>query len=319
MPSAGAKLDPTREGLTLLVCPLRDDQGALGDLWLAKAAAECFDTLEMQVVQQVADHCAIAIRQARLYQASVQQISELERLNRLKDDFLSTVSHELRTPITNMKMAIQLLKMARTPQKREQYLQILEQECEREAELINDLLDLQRLEQGSKPLHLEEVSLAAWLPTVLQPFVQRAEANQQQLQWQIDPKVGKVVTDQAALTRVVQELVNNACKYTPPQHRITVTARRLSPEQVQIRVVNEGVEIPRSEWERIFEKFYRIPSGDPWKRGGTGLGLALVKQWMQRLGGSVSVESSQGKTCFTLVLPQGSLPVQTSPLAHNCA
>jgi signal transduction histidine kinase len=100
-----------------LVCPLRDDQGALGDLWLAKAAAECFDTLEMQVVQQVADHCAIAIRQARLYQASVQQISELERLNHLKDDFLSTVSHELRTPITNMKMAIQLLKMARTPPK----------------------------------------------------------------------------------------------------------------------------------------------------------------------------------------------------------
>ncbi|MFS8803047.1 histidine kinase, partial [Synechococcus sp. R60.2] len=141
---------PRREGLTLLVCPLRDDQGVLGDLWLAKPAAECFDELEVQVVQQVADHCAIAIRQARLYQASVQQIGELERLNRLKDDFLSTVSHELRTPITNMRMAIQLLKTARAPQKREQYLKILEQECEREAELVNDLLDLQRLEQGSK-------------------------------------------------------------------------------------------------------------------------------------------------------------------------
>jgi light-regulated signal transduction histidine kinase (bacteriophytochrome) len=106
---------PRREGLTLLVCPLRDDQGVLGDLWLAKPAAECFDELEVQVVQQVADHCAIAIRQARLYQASVQQIGELERLNRLKDDFLSTVSHELRTPITNMRMAIQLLKTARAP------------------------------------------------------------------------------------------------------------------------------------------------------------------------------------------------------------
>ncbi|MFS8864671.1 GAF domain-containing protein [Synechococcus sp. H55.2] len=314
---SGQSWIPRREGLTLLVCPLREDQAVLGDLWLAKPADECFSELEVRVVQQVADHCAIAIRQARLYQASVQQISELERLNRLKDDFLSTVSHELRTPITNMKMAIQLLKMARTPQKREQYLQILEQECEREAELVNDLLDLQRLEQGSKPLHLEEVSLAAWLPTVLQPFVQRAQANQQQLRWQIDPAVGKVVTDQVGLERVVQELVNNACKYTPPHHRITVTARRLSPEQVQIRVINEGVEIPRSEWERIFEKFYRIPSGDPWKRGGTGLGLALVKQWMQRLGGSVSIESGQGKTCFTLVLPQGSL--QQPPLSRNCA
>lgn len=310
---------PRREGLTLLVCPLRDDQGVLGDLWLAKPAAECFDELEVQVVQQVADHCAIAIRQARLYQASVQQIGELERLNRLKDDFLSTVSHELRTPITNMRMAIQLLKTARAPQKREQYLKILEQECEREAELVNDLLDLQRLEQGSKTLHLEEVPLATWLPSVLEPFLQRAQANQQRLQWQIAPNVGKVLTDQGGLERVVQELVNNACKYTPPGCNIWVTAQRSGPQQVEIRVINEGVEIPHSEWERIFEKFYRIPSGDPWKRGGTGLGLALVKQWMQRLGGSVSVESSQGKTCFTLVLPQGSLPVQTSPLAHNCA
>ncbi|MFS8807028.1 HAMP domain-containing histidine kinase, partial [Synechococcus sp. R6-10] len=218
-------------------------------------------------------------------------------------------------PITNMKMAIQLLKTARAPQKREQYLKILEQECEREAELVNDLLDLQRLEQGSKTLHLEEVPLATWLPSVLEPFLQRAQANQQRLQWQIAPNVGKVLTDRGGLERVVQELVNNACKYTPPGCSIWVTAQRSGPQQVEIRVINEGVEIPPAEQERIFEKFYRIPSGDPWKRGGTGLGLALVKQWMQRLGGSVSVESSQGKTCFTLVLPQGSLPVQTSPLA----
>ncbi len=309
---------PRREGLTLLVCPLRNDQEVSGDLWLVKPAAECFDEMEVQLVQQVADHCAIAIRQARLYQASVQQVSELERLNRLKDDFLSTVSHELRTPITNMKMAIQLLKSARIPQKRERYLKILEQECEREAELVNDLLDLQRLEQGSKPLNLEEVFLAGWLPAVLQSFLERVQANQQELQWQIEPEMGKVVTDQASLARVVQELVNNACKYTPPKHRIQVKAQRLASNQVQIQVINEGVEIPAAEQERIFEKFYRVPNGDPWKQGGTGLGLALVKQLMERLKGTVSVESHHGQTCFSLVLPQGSLPVQTPPLTRSC-
>ncbi|MEN9225400.1 MAG: GAF domain-containing protein [Thermostichus sp. DRC_bins_24] len=318
----GQGLIPFRQKMALLLCPLQDDQGVLGDLWLVKGAQGSdhhFDEPEMELVQQVANHCAIAIRQARLYQASLKQVEELERLNQLKDDFLSTVSHELRTPITNMKMAIHLLKNTKNPQKRSDYLTVLETECEREAELVNDLLDLQRLELGSKSLTLEELSLAGWLPSLLHPFLERAEANQQELLWQIEPEVGKVVTDQASLERVVQELVNNACKYTPPGHRIQVKAQRLAPNQVQIQVINEGIEIPTQEQERIFDKFYRVPNGDPWKRGGTGLGLALVKQLMERLKGSVSVQSHQGKTCFTLLLPQGSLPVQTPPLTRSCA
>lgn len=269
----GQGLIPSRQGLALLLCPLRDDQGVLGDLWLVKGAQgseHSFDELEMQLVQQVANHCGIAIRQVRLYQTSVQQIEELERLNQLKDDFLSTVSHELRTPITNMKMAIHLLKNTKNPQKCSNYLTVLETECEREAALVNDLLDLQRLELGSKALTLEELSLAGWLPSLLYPFLERAEADQQDLQWQIDPEVGKVITDQASLARVVQELVNNACKYTPPRHRIQVKAKRLASNQVQIQVINEGIEIPLKEQEHIFDKFYRVPNGDPWKRGAPG-------------------------------------------------
>ncbi|MCJ2542580.1 GAF domain-containing protein [Thermostichus vulcanus] len=313
----GQGLIPSRQKVAVLLCPLRDDQGVLGDLGLVKRSEHSFDELEMQLVQQVANHCAIAIRQARLYQTSLEQVEELERLNQLKDDFLSTVSHELRTPITNMKMAIHLLKSTKNPQKRSSYLTVLETECERETELVNDLLDLQRLELGSKVLTLEEIPLAGWLPSLLYPFLERAKSVQQDLQWQIDPNVGKVVTDQASLARVIQELVNNACKYTPPKHRIQVKAYRLPPGLVYIQVINEGIEIPPQEQERIFEKFYRIPNGDPWKRGGTGLGLALVKQLMERLKGSVAVESGYGKTCFTLVLPQGSLPTYVSPLIRG--
>ncbi|MGQ9838340.1 MAG: sensor histidine kinase, partial [Cyanobacteriota bacterium] len=316
----GKGLIPSRQGLVVLVCPLQDNQGVLGDLRLMKGvpgAAErgcehSFDELEMQLVQQVASHCAIAIRQARLYQASQDQVKELERLNQLKDNFLSTVSHELRTPLASMKMAIHLLKNTSDPQKYCHYLKILERECERETELVNDLLDLQRLEAGAKVFILEEVSLADWLPSLLYPFVERAQLAQQDLQWQLDPHLGKVVTDQASLARVVQELVNNACKYSPPNCCIQVKAQRLSPSQVQIQVINEGIEIPPQEQERIFEKFYRIPSGDPWKRGGTGLGLALVKQLMEQLKGSIRVDSGHGKTCFTVVLPQGSLPTPIS-------
>ncbi|HEY9806129.1 MAG TPA: GAF domain-containing protein, partial [Candidatus Obscuribacterales bacterium] len=94
---------------TMLACPIVDDQGVLGDLWLFRSSAHMFNELEIRLVQQVANQCAIAIRQARLYQAAQVQVSELEKLNQLKDDFLSTVSHELRTPMSSIKMATQML------------------------------------------------------------------------------------------------------------------------------------------------------------------------------------------------------------------
>ena len=118
----------------------------LGDLWLIDHKEHVFNEFEIRLVQQVANQCAIAIRQARLYKAAQAQVHELEKLNRLKDEFLSTVSHELRTPISNVKMAIHMLKNAPTEEKRQQYLKILEAESQREADLIDDLLDLQKLE-----------------------------------------------------------------------------------------------------------------------------------------------------------------------------
>lgn len=107
-------LDPIRSQVAVLSCPIVDDRGVLGDLWLFNHKNDAFDELELRLVQQVANHCAIAIRQARLYQTATAQVESLEKLNQLKDDFLSTVSHELRTPITNMKMALQMLKVSPT-------------------------------------------------------------------------------------------------------------------------------------------------------------------------------------------------------------
>ena len=83
---------------SVLACPLMDDQGVIGDIWLYKPKESCFEKTEIRLVQQVANQCAIALRQSRLYQAAQSQVRELERLNCLKDDFLSTISHELRTP-----------------------------------------------------------------------------------------------------------------------------------------------------------------------------------------------------------------------------
>ncbi len=303
--------------ISILACPIVDNQQTLGDLWLFKQHEDTFNEVEIRLVQQVASQCAIAIRQARLYHAVEAQVTELEQLNRLKDEFLSTISHELRTPVANMKMAIQMLginlnrelpffdelaKPQAQQSKLARYFQILQNECDREINLINDVLDLQRLEGGKQPVALAAVQLSDWLPQLVAPFQERAEKRQQNLQLNISPTIPPFLCDQASLERIITELLNNACKYTPPNEEITVNASA-KPGLIQLSFNNSGVEIPPSQLSRIFDKFYRIPSTDPWKQGGTGLGLALVKKLVAHLGGIIEVKSQDNQTCFTVTLP----------------
>lgn len=237
------------------------------------------------------------------------QLQELQRLNTLKDDFLSTVSHELRTPMANMKMAIHLIERASTDKQRDTYLAILQQQCAREINLINDLLNMQRLEMSAETLNLESVDLAEWLPQVIIPFSRRAEQNQQSLHLEIPEQLTPLVTDRSHLERILAELLNNACKYTPPKEHIRL-AVCTQASTVDIVVMNTGSEIAQSELGRIFEKFYRVPESDRWKQGGTGLGLALVKKLAEHLGGTIHVASSAEKTTFTVQMPLREIAVQ---------
>ncbi|MBW4470647.1 MAG: CHASE2 domain-containing protein [Stenomitos rutilans HA7619-LM2] len=231
-----------------------------------------------------------------------QQVKELQRLAQLKDDFLSTVSHELRSPMTNIKMAIELLKVTRSEASTAHYLKILQYECARETDLINDLLDLQRLEAGAQTYAPESINLNDWLPPIIQGFLERAETQHQSLSIDLPQQLPVLVSDQPSLERIVVELVNNACKYTPPDGAINV-AVNWAPPYMELVVKNSGTEIPASELPRIFEKFYRVPQADPWKRGGTGLGLALVSRLVDYLGGKILVNSASGTTTFTVQLP----------------
>ena len=231
-----------------------------------------------------------------------QQVQELQRVAQLKDDFLSTVSHELRSPMTNIKMAIELLKVSRSETTSAQYLKILQTECDREITLINDLLDLQRLEAGAQSYHPETINLNDWLPPIIQAFSERAETQQQRLSVELSQQLPVLVSDQPSLERIVVELVNNACKYTPPAGEIKVVVN-WTAQHMELVVDNSGTEIPAAELPHIFEKFYRVPQADPWKRGGTGLGLALVSKLVDYLGGKISVKSGSGHTTFTVQLP----------------
>jgi signal transduction histidine kinase/DNA-binding NarL/FixJ family response regulator len=332
------------EECVILACPLINDQGVIGDMWLYRRRSAEFSAAEVRLVQQVANQCAIAIRQARLYTSAQQQVTELERLNQLKDDFLNTISHELRTPISSIKMASQLLEirlnglglLETDSEQTGRYLQILQSECDREISLINNMLDLSRLDAQMEPIHPTAIKLQDWIPHLLEPFAAQVQRQQQQLIIEIAANLPPVVSDLASLGRVLTELFNNACKYTSAQETIKVAAsiksrkisrfaerigRELKPHSIvplssqspapsesspqffMIRVSNSGVEIPPTEQPRIFDKFYRIPNADPWKQGGTGLGLALVKRMVAHIGGEIQVASTQNWTTFTVMLP----------------
>ncbi len=243
-----------------------------------------------------------------------QQLEELGKLNVIKDEFLSTVSHELRTPIANMRMAIELLRLAPTTERREQYLEILKVQCTREAELINDLLDLQRLDAMSyNPVH-QTIHLEEWLAIVVEPFRSRIQSHQQQLQVDLPLFDAPITIDCTGLERIVVELLNNACKYTPEAGRITLHVRCLPPESdpqsvptastaTIVLVVSNQASIPATALPHIFEKFYRVAQTDIWRQGGTGLGLALVQKLVEQMHGKIDVESDQNRTTFTVQLP----------------
>ncbi|MEB3278582.1 MAG: CBS domain-containing protein [Lyngbya sp.] len=327
-----------------LVVPILQD----GQLWGMIAAHQCsgsrqWQPSEITVLQQLATQLAIAIQQAQLYRqvqdlntdlerqvqertAELQQkVKELQQLNKLKDDFLSTVSHELRTPLANMKMAIHMIKLVPQNDPRlQRYINILEQEWTRETNLINDLLDLQKLEASSTPISLETISLSQWLPQMVQPFYSRTQERQQILKVEYPEHLPSIQTNSSSLERIIAELLNNACKYTPNGGEIcltvncqTTTETRSSKKSSKAKktedyweplgielIISNQAEIPEQELPKIFDKFYRVPNADPWKQGGTGLGLALVQKLVEQLRGEIKVTSQKNLTTFTVKLPR---------------
>jgi signal transduction histidine kinase len=231
-----------------------------------------------------------------------QQVQELEALAAMKDDFLNTVSHELRAPMTNIRLVLELLPAAETEAEMMQYLEILDQECNRETDLINELLDFQRLQSEGRSPQWQAIDLETWLPRLLQPYQDRADSQRQLFCLHRAPVLPAITSDRPGLEQIVGELLNNACKYTPLGGRIDLTVA-VQAAQLQLVVHNTGAEISANHLPHIFDRFYRVPQTDLRHQGGTGLGLALVKQLVEGMGGDIWVQSDRKGTTFTVELP----------------
>ena len=172
-------------------------------------------------------------------------------------------------------------------------------------------LELQQLEmlKGLRPANANGsqqpcwLELKEWLPQIAEPFAQEAHSRHQRFSLGIPSGLPAIFTLPGVLKSVLAELLKNACKFTPAGHLISLQATCHS-DHLDIQVLNTGVTIPLEEQKRVFEKFYRVPSADPWRQGGTGLGLALVQQRVSLLQGSIHLNSEANHTCFTLRLPR---------------
>lgn len=289
------------ERLESLTCPIWDEQGVLGDIWLFRSVNRAFSSIEIDLVKQLANQCAIALRQSRLYQASQKQVQELERLNQMKEEFVATVSHELRTPLASLRMALKLMDTATTEEKQQQYHTLATQECEREIRLVNDLLSLQQLTSGQCELQYQPLDLLEWIKPLCIPFEERALTQGQRFRICGPASMQTLYTDPSHLERVIRELLHNACKYTPEGGEISLELG-LNGDRLEIEISNTG-ELEEEELTKIFERFYRISQVDRWKHGGTGLGLALVKELVEHMRGSINASSQNGWIQFRVSLP----------------
>lgn len=239
-------------------------------------------------------------------------------LSRLQADFLSKVSHDFRTPLTSIRMFVETLREHRLedPQRRDRVLTLLGQETARLSTMIDRLLDFARLEAGRMSYDLQPLDVAPIVAATVARFEPRliassagqgADAAHTELAVHIDPDLPWVNADADALAEVLQNLLDNAFKYTGAVKRIEVTARlfqgRLG-DQVHISVRDNGPGVPRREQSRIFEAFYRVDDRLARSTEGSGLGLAISQHIAAAHGGRVRLESERGQgACFTLEIP----------------
>jgi two-component system, sensor histidine kinase and response regulator len=233
-----------------------------------------------------------------------EKVADLQTQTNHKNDLLSTITHDLRAPLTTIKVALQM--METRPENRRQYSEIALHACEQGDELVQNLLDLYQLEAGESAIIAEPFDLQECLRRIEDSFQVRTRDYRQILTIDLPQVLPPMVTDGVTVRRILVELLNNACKYTPSQGEVILKVRESGEEEEVHKLcftLRNPSEIPADALPRIFEKFYRVPGGDRAKRGGTGLGLALVHKLVQQLNGSIWVESQDGWTTFFLELP----------------
>ncbi|NCO34439.1 MAG: hypothetical protein AUJ92_13365 [Armatimonadetes bacterium CG2_30_59_28] len=246
---------------------------------------------------------------ARLGQVTIlSDITDWKNLDRMKTEFIATVSHELRTPLTSIKAYAATLLRSKTfdIETQSSFLNVINDQCDRLTRLINDLLDIARLERGEKlRVEYSPVDLKSLIEKVVKS--EGTFAGGQELEVTVHESARTLETGEQQLERVLANLVNNALKYSPGGSRVVVAARpcEFDDRSILLLVRDQGIGIPTHRQEAIFNKFYQLDSRRTRHRGGSGLGLYLVQHLVEALHGKIWVESEPGHgATFHVQLPR---------------
>lgn len=239
--------------------------------------------------------------------AVLRDVTTVRRLERMRRDFVANVSHELRTPISVVSANTETLLDGALHDKdfAPQLLDAVHRNAERLTLIINDLLDLSRLEAGSYSLHSGRSHVQAVANRVVESLAEKAAAKDTVVSVDVDAGLA-VLTDEAALFQVLVNYLENAIKYTPNESKIEIVARprKKKKKKVRIEVRDNGPGIPDAYRNRVFERFFRVDPGRSREMGGTGLGLSIVKHLVEAMGGRVGVAKVEPTgSSFWLDLP----------------
>ena len=277
----------------------------------------CFQTIAQQV--------ALPLKNASLYQEIIEANVKLEKLERLKSEFISIVSHELRTPLTSIKNSLDILssgKCCELSESAEKFLSMASRNVQRLSGIINDLLDLSKIEAGKMEFKFAPTNINTVIEYVKSALSVVAKSKDIELVVRASDEIPEIVADSQKLEQVLTNLVSNAIKFTPEGKKITITSEvkssenikinplfsekipNLSGKYVQVSVADEGIGIAPKDQLRAFDKFAQIENSLSRKVGGTGLGLPIAKQLLEAHKGAIWCESELNKgSTFTFVIP----------------
>jgi len=315
----------------MAVClPLEIEGRLLGGVQIGFASLCTPDPAEIRRLSMIADHIASAAEAARLTRESRARLTEIERVShalheveRMKNDFLSMISHELRTPLTAIIGYTDLLLRQIHGQlnaRQSHHQSAVKKAAHRLLALINDLLDLNRLEGGHVDLNLENVSAVDAVRLAVARAAESAERQGVELRLDAPLASVSVAADPERFHQVLVNLLDNAIKFTPSGGSVTVRLHQRDG-QLTVSVVDTGVGVPPEQLDRIWDRFHQVDSSTRRQFGGTGLGLAIVRHLVELHGGTVAVAStgpSQGSTfSFTIPLAQMTAHQPVPPLPQD--
>ena len=308
----GMYTGPMRDALVhagfraLLAVPLLRESQIVGGLVVNRNTPGEFPPETVELLKTFGTQSALAIQNARLFREIEEKSRQLEVADRHKSEFLANMSHELRTPLNAVigfsEVLLERMFGDLNP-KQEEYLQDIVSSGRHLLSLINDILDLSKIEAGRMDLELTHFSVPLALENALTLIRERATRHGLGVDLAVDPGVGEIVGDERKVKQVLINLLSNAIKFTPEGGRVTVTAH-LANGTVEIAISDTGIGIAADDHDAIFEEFRQVGTDYARKREGTGLGLTLARRFVELHGGRLWVKSELGRgSTFTFTLP----------------